>query len=135
MAPTVHHWCRTQDRIARSSGEAELKSACKGMNEGLGLLHLANFLLPQDTWSLSLAVDANAAIGMVHRQGAGDLKHLTVRTLWVQEAVKETGTTVLKVPRAINWSDALCSPRPVGGFEVAMRHLSLRDWLQKPPAA
>ena len=65
----VHHWCRTQDRIARSSGEVELKSACKGMNEGLGLLHLANFLLPAETWRLELSVDASAAIGMVHRQG------------------------------------------------------------------
>ena len=103
--------------------------------EGLGLLHIANFVLPHGTWSLTRSLDANAAIGMVHRQGSGDLKHLTVRTLWVQEAVRKTGTTVLKVPRAIKWSDALCSPRPVGVFEIAMRHLSLRDWLYRTPGA
>ena len=124
----MHHWCRTQDRVARSSGEAELKSACKGMNEGLGLLHLANFLLPADTRRLELSIDASAAIGMVHRQGAGDLKHLTVRTLWIQEAICDSGTTVLKVPRAVNWSDSLCSPRPEAGFERAMIRLNLKDW-------
>ena len=40
----VSHYCRMQDAVALSSGEAELKSTCKGLAEGLGLQELASFL-------------------------------------------------------------------------------------------
>ena len=40
---TVQHFCRVQDTIALSSGEAELKATCKGFVEALGVKHLAEF--------------------------------------------------------------------------------------------
>ena len=31
----VQHWCKAQDRIARSSGEADIKACCKAISEAL----------------------------------------------------------------------------------------------------
>ena len=42
---TVAHFCRTQDAIALSSAEAELKASGKGLVEALGLLDLLCFFV------------------------------------------------------------------------------------------
>ena len=118
----IGHWCKTQDRIARSSGEAELKAVCKGMAELLGLSFVMEFMLGEipvmEHW-----VDANATIGMVHREGSGQLKHLHVRTLWVQEAVREYKIAVKKIPRTSNCADALCSVPRLESFSRMMAQM------------
>ena len=118
----IGHWCKTQDRIARSSGEAELKSVCKGMAELLGLAFVMEFLRGEIP-KLEHWVDASATIGMVHREGSGQLKHLHVRTLWVQEAVREYKVAVKKIPRTSNCADALCSMPRLENFGRMMAQL------------
>ena len=120
----VMHWCKTQDRVARSSGEAELKSACKGVSEMLGLQQVLAFIL-NSAVPLTHCLDASATVGMVHRQGAGQLKHLDVRTLWIQEAVLDSKINVTKIPRAENWADALCSVPQPSSWTTTMANLSL----------
>ena len=68
-------------------------------------------------------VDANATIGMVHREGSGQLKHLHVRTLWVQEAVRAYKIEVKKIPRTSNCADALCSVPRLESFSRMMAQM------------
>ena len=121
----VGHWARTQDRVARSSGEAELKAACTGIAELMGLAHLVRFLRP-GVVRLEHRMDAAATIGMTQRQGAGALKHLSVRELWVQEVVQNESIVVTKVSRSQNPADALASVgRSADDFQRQMHMLNL----------
>ena len=105
---SIHWWCKTQDRIARSSAEAELKSTCKGLGEVIGLKQVVDFFSGVK-FAITLTIDAQATFGLLLRQGAGALTHLDIRTLWIQEALKEWSVGVYKVPRKHNIADALCS--------------------------
>ena len=51
--------------------------------------------------------DASANVGTSHRCGAGKVKHLCVRQLWLQDRVSIGDFTIEKIPRAINSSDSL----------------------------
>ena len=106
------HWCKAQDRITRSSGEAEVKACCKAISELLGLRNAIEFLLHKPI-RLEMKLDATAAKGIAHRQGAGQLKHLDVRVLWIQECILMDKIQVTKIPREENWADQMCSvPKP-----------------------
>ena len=108
----LQHWCKAQDRIARSSGEAEVKACCKAISELLGLRNAIEFLLHKPI-RLEMKLDATAAKGIAHRQGAGQLKHLDVRVLWIQECILMDKIQVTKIPREENWADQMCSvPKP-----------------------
>ena len=124
-AHCVSFWCRTQDRVARSSGEAELKSSCAGLAELLGLRNLLTFLL-SGPCKLEHQLDASATKSMLLRQGAGALKHLDLRTLWVQEVVHTENVLITKIPRTSNVADALCSPCRDDSFRTTMGALNLR---------
>ena len=56
---------------------------------------------------LMIKTDASAVRGVVQRQGAGKVKHLEVRQLWIQEREANGQLQVVKVPRAVNWSDLM----------------------------
>ena len=51
--------------------------------------------------------DSSAAKGVMMRQGAGRIKHLTLKTLWVQEFVQKGILIPHKIPREENCADLL----------------------------
>ena len=118
----ILHYCRTQDCIALSSGEAELKASCKILAEVLGIQSLVEFLYGHKC-TIEHLTDAQAALGMLKRAGSGGLKHLCVRQLWVQEIARRPEVTNSKVPRALNPADALCSGHTVQGLSRHMTHM------------
>ena len=115
----MQHFSRMQDTVALSSGEAELKSTCKGLAEGLGLQAVAEFLT-QGSVQLEHLGDAAAALGILKRHGAGGLKHLSVKQLWVQDILRRPHVSTIKIPRTVNMADALCSMPTV---ETLQRHM------------
>ena len=54
-----------------------------------------------------MKADASAARGVILRQGAGRVKHLSVKQQWVQERVANHELEVTKIPRAGNWADLM----------------------------
>ena len=100
----ITHWSRTQATIALSSGEAELNASVKGASEGLGLRQLAQEL--GSKLELHLLGDSSAAKGMMLRTGAGAIKHLCTKQLWIQERVSRREMVPRKIPRAINLADS-----------------------------
>ena len=91
--------------MALSSAEGELNVLCKGAQEELAAKHLFEEICQPRP--LVLKTDASAANGVVHRQGAGKVKHLTIQQLWVQEREGCTDLSIQKIPRLLNWSDLL----------------------------
>ena len=69
--------------------------------------------------------DASAAHGVIKRRGAGAIKHLSVRQLWLQEVMREPGNASFKINRAENPADILCS---VGSTDAFSTHLTAMNF-------
>ncbi len=101
-----------------SSGEAELYALTKGAANSLGLASLAaDFGLDLN---IRIHTDASAAIGMVHRQGVGKLRHVRVQYLWVQSKVQDGEMKVQKVDGKANPADLMTKNLPTRDIQ---RHL------------
>lgn len=105
---TITLWCKLPARIAVSLCEAELNASLKGGIEGLNAQRLANDF--GDDPSLELKIDASAARGVIMRQGVGEIRHLHVKQLWLQETAAAGELVIGKIPRSANWFDALTHP-------------------------
>ena len=100
----IAHITRLQPVVSTSSGEAELVAACVGMTELVLLENLGADLGIE--LKGTLCVDARACRGIILRKGAGKVKHLSVRWLWIQGAVRTRKTEVVHIPRHKNVADA-----------------------------
>ena len=100
-------WSRVQPRIAPSSGEVELYAGMRGISETLGVVHLMREFKSHDWGRIVHRVDASACRAIMLRRGCGGLKHITVKSLWVQDALREHSVEVDRVPR-----DEMARSRP-----------------------
>lgn len=105
----IFHLCRIQQSVAWSSGEAELYASGRTLSTGIGVWNALRELRGDDWGHMKHHVDASACKSILLRKGAGSVKHLETKDLWVQGVVKRKGIEIVKVPRDINMSDALAS--------------------------
>ena len=86
-------------------GEAEYAAVVSGSAEGLGLQALMKDL----GWNsrITIKTDSSVAQAVSQRRGLGRLRHVDVRLLWVQEAVKKGRLKLQKVDGATNVADHL----------------------------
>ena len=63
-----------------------------------------------DQLTLELKTDASVARGLLLRQGVGNVRHLQVKQLWLQENVAAGEFMIVKIPRVENYADALTHP-------------------------
>ena len=129
---TISWWCKLQSTIALSSCEAELNASLKGAKEGLCAQGIAQYF--GDDPNLELKTDASAARGVIMRQGVGQIRHLHIKQLWLQEKVLRGDLIVSKIPRSENWSDALTHPWTAADipFWNAMRLRFIPPPIQSP---
>ena len=120
----IKHWSTTQSTVALSSAEAELTGICKGAAQGLGLQGLASDLGLK--WSVTVATDAAAAIGICRRRGLGKIRHLATADLWVQDRIKKGDFALVKVSGADNPADILTKHVDRTILEKHLRKLSLQ---------
>ena len=104
----IKHWCKEQGPISLSSGEAELYAVNRAASEGLGLQSLAR----DYGWNygLSIELDAAATQGILQRRGLGKTRHIDVRYLWTQQALKEKKFTLKKIESKHNTADIGTKP-------------------------
>ena len=77
----------------------------KGASVGLGLRSvLGDFDV---STNLTLKSDASAAIAIASRRGLGEVRHIEVCQLWLQERVRKGDFKVVKVSADENVADAL----------------------------
>ena len=112
----LSHWCRVQGQIALSSGEAELYSNIRGIQELLFIKNIIEEDAGKRALSLVSKVDASACKGIPLRHGVGKLKHLSLKCMWVQEAIRNEQIQVVKIPRDSNAADVLASASGVTDF-------------------
>ena len=120
----VQHWTRMQPVVSQSSAEAELVAAAKAVSEMAAVTHLMVDLGLQT--KLQLRVDARACRAMLLRKGAGRVKHLSIRYLWVQRAVREYAIHVEHVPRKHQLADVLTHAVTWGEMAAALTALGCR---------
>ena len=86
-AHIIKGWSVTQNIIALSSGEAEFYSAVKAGSQCLGLRAVARDMGMD--FKIKVVTDAEAAKGMSLRRGLGQVRHLEVNQLWIQDRVRK----------------------------------------------
>jgi hypothetical protein len=101
-------WAKTQHAISLSSAEAELYAAVHGTAEGLGVQSLLKDLNISAT--VSIGMDASAALGLINRQGLGKARHIETQWLWVQQATREGRVAMHKIPGKENPADLFTKP-------------------------
>ena len=81
---------------------------------------------PVNDIELTLLTDSNAARAMCHRSGVGRVRHLQIRYLWVQQALKDGLFKLARVDTKENASDV--GTKPLGEAEAwkCMSRLGLR---------
>ena len=100
----LQSWSKDQTVIALSSGEAELYAACMAAQQAMGKEKMARDLgVHLD--AMELQVDADAAIGIIGKQGLGKLRHLDLSYLWLQSAVRKKQLNLKIVQSESNMAD------------------------------
>ena len=104
----VQTWSVLQQSIALSSGEAEYYAAGLAAAHGIETQHM----LEECGIKCRCVVlsDSTAALGMCHRLGAGRVRHMEVRFLWLQDIVAKKRVELKKVHGKANPADVLTKP-------------------------
>ena len=115
---------RVQQRIALSSGEAELYAGVRGLSETPGFVHLMREFKSNDWGRIVPRVDDSACRAIMLKRGCGGLKHIIVKSLWVQEAVREYSIAIERVPRDVMHAYVLASPSSAVEVRKHLRELN-----------
>ena len=111
----VKHWSRSQRTRALSVGEAEYAAMVSGAAEGLGL----QALMVDLGWETEVIIktDSSTAKAVASRRGLGKMRHVEVRLLWVQEAVKKGRIRLKKVDGETNLADHLTKEKSLNEYK------------------
>ena len=95
----------TQDTIALSSGEAEYYGLVRVAGHCIGI---SNMLVDLGfDCRIALLTDASAAKGIASLRGAGNVRHIEVNQLWLQEKVISGDLSIHKIASCDNLADIL----------------------------
>ena len=83
----VDLWVASDQVRALSSGEAELFGIVDGSARGTLTKHMYEEM--GRTVNIDGETDSTAAIGMCPRTGVGKTRHIQVRWLWIQDAIRD----------------------------------------------
>ena len=104
----IKTWSTTQSTIALSSCEAEYYALVDGAARTLGLQAAARELgIEVDEVAVEAATDSSAAKSYASQRGAGRIRHVEVKQLWLQQAVAEGRFKLSKVAGQDNPADAM----------------------------
>ena len=104
----IKSWGRAQDSITLSSAEADLVALAKLAMEVLGVRSMCEeWDLSQASETSNLYADASAALSIAKRQGAGKMRHINVKGLWLQEKALQAILKYNKIKGEDNPSDGL----------------------------
>ena len=119
-------WSSTQSVVATSSAEAELYGMSEGASRGLGL---QSMMLELGIEVLFLMTDSAVAKSFSSTRGLGQMRHVEVKDLWLQELVQKGRLHMLKINGFVNVADALTKYHD----RVTCRNLLARAGLRVVP--
>ena len=103
----IRSYSKTQAVVANSSGESELYGIVRASPECLGMVTLLEDLGVKDA-TVSIDIDATAAMGIAQRVGFNKVRHVEVEIAGIQEQQARKLLPLRKIPRPENPSD-LCT--------------------------
>ena len=56
-------------------------------------------------YDVSLWTDSSAANGIGNRRGAGGVRHIETRSLWLQQRTTNRDLSIGKISKDVNWAD------------------------------
>ena len=118
----IYTFSRNQKSVALSSGEAEYYAGASAASDSILLKEAIQFLTGKRC-KVNLYLDSSAARGIITRQGVGRVKHLQIRTLFLQELHKQGTLSVHPVGTKENTADI--GTKPLSGKRVKL----LLHWL------
>ena len=110
--------------ICLPSGEAELHGVVNGAARALWLRNILREM-GQDP-SVVVATDSTAAKGMTARLGAGRVRHLEAKYLWIQDYVHSGQLKIVKISTAENRADMQTKPLDPQRHWDLLKRLPLR---------
>ena len=123
-------WSSMQATVAQSSGEAEYYAMIRAAAEALGLQSIMRDMGWETT--IRLWVDSSAAKSMASRTGLGKVRHMEVKYLWLQEAVKNRRIVVKKILGTSNPADVLTKPKPAHEAADLLRRVGVHVERRRP---
>lgn len=96
----------TQATIALSTAEAELMALNPGVREALFVQSVLTEVI-QQAIPIIAYTDSTACLGIVHKVGAGRLRHIETKQLWLQQVVAERKVEIRKIGTEQNLADIL----------------------------
>ena len=123
-------WAKGQHVIALSSGEAELYACVRASSEAVGLKSVMKDMGIDA--GVEVHVDANAAIGMIMKEGLSGVRHIDTQFLWIQESVRAGRISVKKIDGLLNPADMFTKALGAQALEGHLRRLGC-DWIQECP--
>ena len=121
-----YSYSRTQKSIALSSAEAEYLSLTGATSEALNI-HSAIRFLTATPVVVKAFTDSSACRGICARQGVGRIRHLAVRLLWLQQAIRAGRLTVHSVPTQQNPADIGAKPLTAKRMQLLLYILNFRN--------
>ena len=122
-AHLIAGWSRLQQRVALSSGEAELYSSIRGLAELVNVIHVHRELYDENWGRPELQTDATVNQAILMRRGAGGVKHVETKHLWCQEVIKKYCVKIHRVAREFMHAHVLASASKAGDLETHLPQL------------
>ena len=122
----VRTWSTTQSSPALSSCEAEYYALVDGASRALGVQAAAKELgIVAEDMTIEMATDSSAAKSYASRRGAGRVRHIEVRQLWLQQAVADGRFHLVKVLGTQNPADILTKYKSLGECRALLADVNI----------
>ena len=128
----IFSFSRTQKTVSLSSAEAEYYAAASAVSVGIHIKEVVTFLTRKQA-TLTLHLDSSAAQGIIARQGKGRVKHLQIRTLFLQELHKTGELEVSKVGTKENTADIGTKPLSHSRVNLLLHWLGFQSFTTGQP--
>lgn len=117
----IRTWSSTQSSPALSTCEAEYCAMVDGATRVLGLKAAAKELgIVVEEVEVQIATDSSAAKSYASRRGAGRVRHVDVKQLWLQQAVAEGKFKLQKIDGTQNPADVLTKYRSLSESQALL---------------
>ena len=129
----VKTWSNTQSIVAQSSGEAAYYAMVRAAAEGLGMQSIMSDLGWYPT--IHLWVDSSAAKAMASRTGLGKVRHMEVKFLWLQQALRDRKFRLFKVDGKMNPADVGTKPHSWQDMKELLERIGVKKVHEGYPEA
>ena len=125
----IKTWARLQQSVAFSSAESELYALVEGAKEALGARCAVEHILGCDPVVPLLYCDSEAAVAISHAEGLRKLRHIDIRSCFLQQEVQSQSLRVVSVRGTDNPADIFTKNLDLASTLRHMHHIGLRSTL------